>query len=226
MSDIVNYLYLIPLSLSMLLSIRAFRNHWETAYRLFCIFLIMTFFTEIFAILWKFFLHKTKYWDHTKSNLWIYNIYLVPQYLFYFSFFSNIINDKFFKDIKHLIISIYVLLGFINIIFIQGIDQLNTYTIIPGGFLIIACSFYYFILEFNKDEQFSSTKNPSFWIVLGSFIFHTVSLPYFIAINYLSRTNIQLSITLFNILLVLNILMYSFYVIAFLCKNPLLRKSY
>jgi hypothetical protein len=55
-------------------------------------------------------------------------------------------------------------------------------------------------------------------------LFHLAALPYFVCINYLSGSNIKLALTLFTIILFLNILMYSMYLIAFLCGRPFPQK--
>lgn len=224
MPKFAHFLYLLPLCLSGIFSIKAFRKKWVKPYRLFSIFLIVTLIIELFAISWKLFLHQTGYWNYTKSNLWIYNIYLVPQYLFYFLFFSAVLDNKFLKKASYPVAILYFVFGLANMFFLQLMKQLDTYTIISGSVLVLFCAVSYFIQEINRQEPARVTADPLFWISLGSFIFHTVSLPYFISINFLSRTNLPMAIALFNILLVLNILMYSFYLIAFLCNNPSQKK--
>ncbi len=220
MPNFVHYLYLIPLSLSAIFSLKTFKSQWAKRFRLFSVFLMATFFVELFAISWKLVLHQTAYWDYSKSNLWIYNIYLVPQYLFYFTFFSLEVQSIWLKNVRRPLSIIYGLFGLANMAFIQGMSQLNTYSIIAGSALVLLGSVSYFSKELNRPEPSPVTTYPTFWIAAGSFIFHTVSLPYFISINYLSRTNLAMAITLFNILLVLNVIMYLFYLIAFLCNNP------
>jgi hypothetical protein len=224
MPKFAHFLYLLPLCLSFIFSIKTFRKKWAKPYQLFSIFLIITLIIELFAISWKLFLHQTGYWSYTKSNLWIYNLYLVPQYLFYFLFFSAVLDNRFLKKVCYPVAIIYFAFGLANICFVQSMKQLDTYTIISGSILVLFCAVSYFIQEINRKEPVRVTADPLFWISLGSFIFHTVSLPYFISINYLSRTNLPMAIALFNILLVLNILMYSFYLIAFLCNNPFQKK--
>jgi hypothetical protein len=225
MPNFVHYVYLIPLLLSVICNFKSFRNKWARPYRLFSIFLIVTLLMELFAISWKLFLHQTAYWGYTNSNLWIYNLYLTPQYLFYFYFFSSVLDSKLLSANKKPIIIIYAFAGIANIIFIQRVNQLNTYTIILGSGLVLIGSLSYFIQEFNRKVPVLVSKHPLFWISLGSFMFHTVSLPYFIMINYLSKVNLPMAVSLFNILLVLNVLMYLFYLIAFLCNKPSLKQQ-
>lgn len=225
MPNFVYYLYLIPLIASTVVSLRSFKNQWAKPYRYFSLFLMATLLNELFAISWKFFLHHNRYWDFPNANLWIYNIYLPPQYLFYFLFFSLTADEPILWKIKKPVMIGYLIFSILNVTFIQSIKELNTYTIIVGNALVICCSIMYFIHELNRRVPLPVQRQPLFWISLGAFIFNTVSLPYFISINYLSHTNLSLAIALFNILLILNIVMYICYLIAFLCKMPSLRKQ-
>jgi len=225
MLNFVIYIYLVPLSLSAIFSIKSFKNKWAKPYRLFSIFLIVTLFTELFAVSWELFLHQTAYWGYSKSNLWIYNLYLIPQYLFYFTFYSSVLDNQFLKRIRTATIVIFTIGGLCNVVFIQSIHQLNTYTIIAGSILVLIGSLSYFKQELDKKVPALVSKHPLFWIALGSFTFHTVSLPYFIMINYLSKAYLPMAISLFYILLTLNTLMYLLYLIAFLCNNPSHRKQ-
>ena len=220
-----HYIYLIPLLVSSLYSIKSFRQEWAKPYKAFSVFLMATFLLEILAISWKLSLHQTSYWGFSKSNLWIYNLYFVPQYLFYLIFYSSVLKSEILNKMKWLIFGLYFIFSVVNMVFIQTMDQLDTYNIIFGGVIVIMCSAKYFVQEFNGTMTNQVKSEPLFWISLGSLMFHCVSLPYFIFINYLSRTDLSLAIVLFNILLVLNILMYSFYLIAFLCNSPTRKRS-
>ena len=226
MKNPAQYLYLIPLSVSMICSWRALKNNWAGPYRAFAWFLTFSFLLEIAAISWKLELHQTAHWNFSKSNLWIYNLYFLPEYLFYLYFFSKILKSKILRHWAKWIGFVYIIFSLINILFFQTMAQLNTYTIIFGSGLVIFCSSLYFIQEYNRKIPEEVNRKPQFWISTGALLLHSVSLPYFIFINHLSRTNIPLAMALFNILLMLNILMYSFYLIAFLCKNPALKKSF
>jgi len=219
-----HFLYLIPLTIGALISLRAFVKGWAKPFRWFSVFLLATMLVEWIAVCWKLFLHQTPYWDLPKSNLWIYNIYIIPEYLFYIVFYCKVLEQHRLSKIALPLGISYFIFGLVNLVFIQGIAQLDTYTIIFGGVLVVILSAMYFLQELKRKIPIAVQTQPLFWISLGAFLFHSVSLPNFIFINYLSRTNLPLAIALFNILLVLNILMYSFYLISFLCHNPIRKK--
>lgn len=225
MKNPAQYLYLIPLFISVIASTKVFKENWAGPYRAFSAFLYFTFLVEIFAISWKLFLHQTFYWDLPKSNVWLYNLFIIPIYLFYLSFFVAVLDNIKLKKSWKWIASIYFMFGILNLSFFQTISQLNTFSVITGSAMVVICSCLYFLQELNREIPGKIASSPLFWIASGALLFHSVSLPYFIFINYLSRTNLSLAMTLFNIHLVLNILMYSFYLIAFLCKNPAPQRS-
>lgn len=226
MKNPAQYIYLVPLSISMICSWRAIKNNWAGPYKAFAWFLTFSFLLEISAVSWKLVLHQTAYWNFSKSNLWLYNLYFLPEYLFYLYFFSKILKSKILNHWAKWIGFVYIVFGLANVLFLQTMAQLNTYTIIFGSGLVIFCSSLYFVQENSRKIPEQVTRTPLFWISIGALLLHSVSLPYFIFINRLSQTNIPLAMALFNILLILNILMYSFYLIAFLCKNPALKKSF
>lgn len=223
MPRFVHFIYLIPLLFSAILSLKSFRLRWPEVFRLFSIFLFATLFTELFAIAWKLYLYKTPFWNYSKSNAWIYNIYLVPEYLFYFLFYFSVLKSNLVKKFIIIFSVIYAVGGIINLIFIQTLFNLNTYNIIAGNLTVLFLSLNYFHQSIKENESIENTREPLFWISIGVFVFNTASLPYFTFLNYLSKNNIALAIALFNILLALNILMYSFYLIAFLCSKTSLK---
>jgi hypothetical protein len=225
MPRFVHFLYLIPLSLGAVISLRAFRYSWPRAYRFFSLFLIGTLASELFAISWKLYLHDTKWWHYSKSNIWIYNVYYILECVFYFGFYYAVLGGETVRKKTVLWISSLFLAGAsYNLFFLQGIYQLGTYTIIAGNVGVLGFTLLYFRQELRKPVVSRPAKDPLFWISVSAFLFNAVSLPYFIFINYLSRTNLTLAIALFNIVLWLNIIMYTLFVIAFTCKRPFPKK--
>src|SRR5258706_11384543 len=86
-----SYIYLIPLLLSAIFSLKSFRLNWPKPYKLFSIFLCLTLIVELFAISWKWYLFKTDYWNYSKSNLWIYNAFLLISELFLLLFYYGVL---------------------------------------------------------------------------------------------------------------------------------------
>jgi len=114
-----NYIYLIPLTASAIVSLRSFRLAWLKPYRNFSLFLITSLIMEIFAISWKWGLHQTALWSYPKSNLWIYNAFLTIQLLFYMSFYHRIFTSVTIRKIIRYSVLPVVCFGFLDYVWIQ-----------------------------------------------------------------------------------------------------------
>lgn len=208
-----------PMFVSAIASLRAFRLVWPLPLRLFSVFLITTLAVEILANCWKFWLHSTGYWSFTESNLWIYNYYLVPQYVFYCYFFKQFLKPGLLRKIIWTVTVLYVLFSITNVLFIQKAMTVNYFTIIAASFIVVLLTTAYMRQLITDDNILQLKKQPLVWISVGALVFHVGVLPYFIYSNSLNNGNMELSLLLFYIVLVLNILMYTMYAIAFLCTK-------
>ena len=216
---VLYYFYLLPLFLSFLSSLSSFRLDWPKPFRWFCIFLLATLTTEIFAVLWKYQLHHTSWWNYSFNNLWIYNLYLLPQYLFYIYFFSSIVNLRFVKVLRFPMAFLLCSVAAVDLFWGRQLFLVNYFTIITANFIVIFFSVSYFVQLMRASGVIRLAREPAVWISIGAFIFHLGSLPCFILLNYLSSGNVVLSLSLFRIIIVLNTLMYTLYSIAFICTK-------
>ena len=213
------YIYLAPLTLSVLSSLSMLRLDWPKPFKLFSAFLTLTLIVELSAFLWSYSLHKTSWWNFSPNNIWIYNSYLIPQYLFYIYFFSKTVGVRWMSKTGLYIGIGYFLVATQNLLFIQKLFLVNYITIILANFIIVFFTLIYFIQLMKAKEVIRLSRQPLFWIAAGSFIFHLGSLPCFILYNYISAGNSLLATSLFRIIIMLNCIMYLLYSIAFLCTK-------
>ena len=213
-----NYIYLIPLFLCSIASLRSFRLEWLRNYRSFAIFIWITLLVEILAITWKWSLFKTAYWNFSKSNIWIYNFFLIIRLLFYLHFYyQNLSSHKMKTIIRYCTIPL-IIFGFLNYFFIQSPNKINSYSIVLDHLVIILLSLSFFSQVLNDKVIIRLRTHPVTWISLSTFIYFSGTLPFFITLDYVSRKNISLAISILYINTALNTFMYSFYFISFLCK--------
>lgn len=213
-----NYIYLIPLVLCAIISLRSFRLEWLRNYRSFAVFIWITLLVEAFAIAWKWYLFKTAYWNFSKSNLWIYNFFLILRLLFYLLFYFQHLSSHKMKTIilySTILLSIF---GLLNYFIIQKTNEINSYSIVIDHLVIILLSLSFFSQVLNATVIIKLTTHPMVWISLGTFIYFSSTLPFFISLGYASKNNVSLAISMLYINTALNTLMYSFYLISFLCK--------
>ncbi|SEO51013.1 hypothetical protein SAMN05428947_102621 [Mucilaginibacter sp. OK283] len=181
---------------------------------------------EIFAISWKWGLHQTIFWNFPKSNLWIYNIFLTIQLLFYAGFYYRLITaDKIKKAIRYGILPLAGF-GIFNFFYIQSPGVLNSYSIIPYYFTFVIFALVFFHQVLHDKQIIVLHSHPAIWISLGTFIYYSVSLPFCIFLPYLVSHNPALAFSLFKINMAFDTLMYSFYLISFLCKPQFLKSAY
>lgn len=218
-----SYIYLIPLLLSAIFSLKSFRLKWPKPFRVFSIFLISTLLVEIFAIAWKWELCKTAYWSFSPSNLWIYNAFLMIRHLFFLAYFHEILTAPSLKKFITISIIPFLILACINYAIIQTPHKVTTYTIILANVITVLLSLAFFrqILRDKKVIRLSSSSE--FWIALGAFIYYSGTLPLFIFFNYLLKEHYSMAESYSYINDALNIMMYTFYLISFICKPRFLK---
>lgn len=219
MTVLLYYVYILPLLVGCLSSLKAFRLDWPRPFRWFSVFLFLTLFIELFALAWKYELFSTRWWHYSRNNLWIYNIYLIPQYFFYIYFFSRTTEVIWIRKNGPYIAWAYAIGATLNLVFGQGPDLVNYFTILVANFIVFLFSMAYFVHLMRDKVVVRLSKEPMVWISIGAFVFHLGSLPCFILLNYISFENIVLALSLFRIIIILNTLMYLSYSIAFLCTR-------
>lgn len=223
MLKVVQHIYMIPVLLGALFSIRAFRQGWPLFYRIFSGLLITVFIIELLAVLWKYLFFSIPGWPFSRSNIWLYNAFLVPQYLLYLTAYYFLLNSKAIRRIIIILGVAYTILVILNWLLFQNIHTINSISLIAASAIIIFLTVSYFE-QLRKDESSGALlAYPAVWISLGAFIFHTANIPYIFCLDYLSRNHPALAVSLFYVYLILICLMYLLYTTAFLWKRPLLK---
>jgi hypothetical protein len=213
-----DFIYLIPLIASSIYSIRSFKLKWSLAFRLFSAFLIVTVIIEIFAISWKWGLSRTSYWTYSPSNLWIYDAFLSIRHLFILLFLYELIKSSYTKLAIKCSIPPFLVFALINYFIIQTPHNVNTYTIVVANTTTIILVLIFFNQVLNEKEVVKLSSSTEIWIALGTFVYYSGTLPFFIFFNYLLKSNSAAMLSYLYINDFLNIVMYTFYLIAFLCR--------
>lgn len=108
-----------------------------------------------------------------EPNVWLYNITIPIEYLFYGFMIGSLCVNKSFK--KFIFYSTILLGGWaiINLLFVQGFTNLNTYTLKAGSSLMILFGGIGLIDLFRNDENRSPLSTSLFWICAGVLFFNT-----------------------------------------------------
>lgn len=202
--------------LSALLSLKSFRLRWPAAMRYFSVFLWVTVAGEAFANAWPEGLHQV--WNYSINNLWIYNALLPVRHLLLLVYFYELLDSAMIRKIIRWSVLPFLAFALVNYFFMQGPHAINSYTMILANLITVFLTVVFFDRLLNHEPVIRLSRASEVWIAIGTFIYHSGALPVFIYMNYLIARNQGLASSLLTINDILNVLMYSFYLIAFLCK--------
>ena len=184
-----------------------------TIWRWFIIILIVTILTEFTAWYTTSILKKS-------NNFWIYNIYDLINGVFCIWIFTK--AEPLLKSRMKLYICLALFLGFcfFNLLFFQGINVYNDRNEVFGDILlaIISCYFFYNLL---KEENYRNLlKYEYFWYANGILFSSLGSVVLYLFIDYLWAFYKHTHVNIYGYINYgLNVLLYSCFIIAFICRN-------
>jgi len=156
--------------------------------------------------------------NHGHPTYILYNIFTSLEFLFYLYVLNCIINNSSLRLMIRYIQIFIALLAIVNILFIQT-DRFTSITYSFGCLFIIFFSIYFFYDLFRNAEPANLTKNSSFWICLALLFYYCASFPLLGLTNFLSNIPLDVLNNLHTLLGVMNILLYTLFIIAFLCRG-------
>jgi len=157
------------------------------------------------------------------NNAWFFNIFTTIEFLYYSSVFYFILQSAFQKKVIFLIALFFLAFAGINILFIQGFYKFHTISYRVGAVMIVVWCFLYFRQLLQSSEYIILIRNSFFWITIGLLFFYLGYFFYFSAFDYIVYNKISFNLKLWIIISnILNILLYSCFLIALICqkKNP------
>src|SRR5215218_9613439 len=199
-----------PIIASVLVGIFFYRQY-PLYLKLFIPFLVITLLVEMAVAF---------HWFHFEgSNLWLYNVFTVLEFCFYFFIFFLNLKEKRAKQTALFSGPIFFVLAAINIFFIQGTDHFHTITYRIASVALAIYCFLFFRQLLQVDTETNVLRNPMFWIATGLLFFYSGFFFYFCAYDYVAFTKVPLNLQLWKIISrSLNILLYGFFFITFLCN--------
>jgi hypothetical protein len=135
----------------------------------------------------------------------------------------RIIKHKIVRKIVLCMVWVYPLVSALNILFIQKVS-LHTITYSLGALLMVAFCVFYFFELFQRPQSISLSRNPDFWICSGFLFYFSCSFPIYGMVNVIMKMPVFIR-NLNSILNVLDILLYTSFVIAFLCRIRIRKSS-
>jgi hypothetical protein len=131
---------------------------------------------------------------------------------------EEVIVSKLVKKIIYIIMLLFTVFVAINLIFIQKIYTWNSVSFAIGSLLVVASSIYYFLELFKRPNSVNLVKEPAFWICSGLLFFYCCSFPLLGLNNFFINAPIIVRQNIGVILMLLNVMYYILFTIAFLCR--------
>ncbi len=207
--------------LAALLGIFYITKYRDLPSRYFVFFLCFTFVFEVVGYFphlisenFLSFLKGTKF----EKNYWLYNPYLIVNFLFYAYYFRYHIRSFKIKKVLGILLTLYLLSSLINLIFSDVyFVAFSAYTFIIGAMLILFVILIYFFEILKSDEILYFNKILPFYVAVGALVFHLGVTPLFIYSKYYSESKSPDFVQIYRIILTAaNIFMYTCYTIGFI----------
>lgn len=210
---LLQYLYISLIGLAFLSSLVSFRLDYPFHLKLFSIIIGAAFLTEILAV----FVTKT---FHFKTNLPVYNIFILLEFWGYGFYFYKITSRTAIKKLIQFYLYLFPVFWMFTTFFYFKLGIWNSYSIIIGSFFTICFSVGYYYQFFTSHSliNIQLRKHAEFWIATGLILFYSCQLPYVGMLNFLMTNYPGLATGLLPLLQIFNILMYSIFIYAFLCR--------
>ena len=208
------YTYLAFVGIAFLSSLNAFRLDFPLHLKVFSVLLGLDFLVEFSAtVVVNLF--------HIRTNVPLYNCFMLVETMTYAWFFRTILTSRLLKGFIGGYLILFPIFWVIIVFFVFGISSWNSYVYIVESLFTVclAAAFYYQL--FTAPTLIRLTTSPEFWIATGLIIFYTCNLPYLGMLNFITKDYLSLAKSLLMLLQILNIIMYSLFTLAFLCTKTI-----
>ncbi len=156
--------------------------------------------------------------SHEMHTTILYNFFNIIQFGFFIYFSSNILFDFKAKSRGKVLLGSYLIFAVLNICFFQKIRTYNSITYAVGCLCVVALCVYYFFELFRLKKFVKLTHEPSFWIITGLLFYFSCSFPLLTTANFVQNIPEIIINSLQSLIQLMNILLYSLFTIAFLCR--------
>lgn len=208
----LTYFYIASLALATLTGLVKFRNGWPAHLKVIVLLLPYVLLVEIGVV---FFRNLVK----DGNVLPLYNIIMLIEFLVYAYFFKSIITFRLVKRFLSGFLFLFPVFWFITVFFIFNITAWNSYVFLLGGTITVICALIYCYQLLTSLEDMAIGQHNEFWIALGIIIFYACQVPFMGIYNFLQVNYPALIIKFQMGLQITNIVMYSLFTYAFLCKK-------
>ncbi|MDP4131917.1 MAG: hypothetical protein Q8939_17280 [Bacteroidota bacterium] len=162
--------------------------------------------------------------QHGIHNALLYNCYSIFEFIFYFFILREIIQNKRIKSVILFILITYTLMALFNVFNSRTGSDFHSKTYAIGCIVIVILCITYFVELFQLPKAANLKNEPAFWICTAILFSYVCTFPFWGLVNFMNTAPKIIIKNLMTILVIINILSYSLFTIAFLCRIKI-RKS-
>ncbi len=151
------------------------------------------------------------------ANYVIYSYFTALEFIFYLFILSFIITNLKVRSVIRRLLVLNTFVALIDILFIEK-DRFTSFAYSLGCLEIIFFSIYYFFELFRFPKPLKLVNEPPFWICLGILFFYCGNFPLIGLLTFMSAVPSSILDGLHLFVHALNIMLYTFFIIAFLCR--------
>jgi hypothetical protein len=151
------------------------------------------------------------------SNTWLYNIYSIVSILVFGKFFSQIIREKFSKNIIKVSVILYLIFSVFYFVFSGAFFYKSIlYNWFVETFIVFVFVILYYKQLLRSDKILVFSKLPIFYISSGLLLFYLCAAPLFTFDGYFYEVNKSFVQFRHVYMFIINIFLYSCFTFAFL----------
>ncbi|WP_271764862.1 hypothetical protein [Aquimarina algiphila] len=153
-----------------------------------------------------------------KDNYWLYNPYLILNFVFYIFYYIKNIKSKKSKNLLKGLALFFFFSSIVNLLLTDVFFKaISAYTFILGGVLIFIGIFLYFYEVFQSDTILYFGRIFPFYVAAGTLVFHLTVTPLLIYSKYYSASSNPEFVKIYtNIITIANIFMYTCFTVGFI----------
>ena len=195
-------------------------NNWNKGLVYFLMFTVFTELIASYAIVGFFsdynyfsFVEDTLF----KKNTWIYNCFLLLEFIFFILYFRYYIKSHYWKNNIKIAVIVFVITSILNLlltdVFFRSYSQI---TIIFGTLLLLITVFRFYFELLNSDDILNIKRYLPLYVSIGILIFYLCFSPLSIYSNYYNKENKLFMKVFSNGLLFANLFKYLIFSLGFL----------
>lgn len=168
---------------------------------------VVTCIVEIYAAKLKF--EKT-------NNLFLYHGFAVLHYIAYSYFYYIVLHNKTVKKVILITLPTFIFFSFISAIYLQPLEEYNSYTLVTKHFLISVWIMIYFLEFFITPGYLKIQHEPYFWISTGLLFFSVGNFFIEGMMDYLINKSMKIALSFYLTGVVFSYFFYATIAVSFI----------